>query len=222
MVSKAKQSYPIIIGRCSCDETVKYPFYWSEELIEEAKKIGYNVIDLKNENFIEQNFSKHMQEQNPRFVFLNGHGTEYFAMGFNKQPVLIVNKNDYLLKGKIAHIISCFTAKFLAQSSIDKGCEGYIGYNDYFYIWFIEDDPSKDIISIMFKEAVNETSKTLINGGSIKEAYEQSQEIYEKRINECKGRYFNPNTSEEMRDNLQDIIAALIKNKKNQIYLSID
>jgi len=31
-----------------------------------------------------------------------------------------------------------------------------------------------------------------------------------------------PNTSEEMRDNLQDIIAALIKNKKNQIYLSID
>ncbi|MBU4086874.1 MAG: hypothetical protein KKB21_04845, partial [Nanoarchaeota archaeon] len=62
----------------------------------------------------------------------------------------------------------------------------------------------------------------LINGGTIKEAFEKSQGVYDKRINECKGRYFSPRTSEEMRDNLQDIISALIQNKKNQIYFSVD
>jgi len=94
MVSKAEQSYPIIIGRCSCDDIVKYPFYWAEELIKEANEKGYRIIDLKNEHFAEQKFSNCMKKHNPRFVFLNGHGDEFSAMGFNKLPVLIVNKND--------------------------------------------------------------------------------------------------------------------------------
>src|SRR3989344_4374044 len=222
MVCQTKQSNSIIIGRCSCDSVVKYPFYWCEELIKEASKIGYNVVDLKNENFIKDKFLKQIETHNPNFVFLNGHGDEYTAMGYQRAPVLMANKNDHLLKGKVAHIISCFTAKFLAQSAMDKGCRGYIGYKDYFSIWFIEEDPKKDIVSTMFQEAVNSASKVLINGGSVKDAFNKSQETYDKRINECKSKYFHPSTSIEMRENLQDIISALIMNKKNQIYFSID
>ena len=222
MVSKTKQSSSIIIGRCSCDEIVKYLSYWCEEIIEEANKINLNIIDLQKENFTEEKFSKHIKENNPKFVFLNGHGDEFNARGFNKVPVIIANKNDYLLKGKIAHVISCFTAKFLALCAMDKGCKGYIGYKNYFYIWYIENEPEKDIIAKMFQEAVNSVSKILINGGSVKEAFDKSQEIYEKRINECKGKYFQSSISEEMRNNLQDIISALISNKKHQIYFSLE
>ena len=153
---------------------------------------------------------------------MNGHGTQFSALGFNKTPIIIANKNDYLLRGRIVHIISCFTGKFLAQAAIDKGCKGYLGYKDYFYLWYIESEPEKDIVATMFQEAVNSASKILINGGSIKEAFEKSQEVYEKRINECKGKYFQSTTSAEMKDNLQDIMSALIWNKKHQIYQTLE
>lgn len=177
---------------------------------------------MKNENFVENKFSKYVEDHKPNIIFLNGHGDDFAAMGFQKSPVLMVNKNDHLLIGKVAHIISCFTANFLAQSAMDKGCNGYLGYKNYFYIWFIEDNPKDDIIATMFQEAVNVASKTLLEGGGVKKAFEKSQEAYEKRINECKGKYFDPSTTQEMRDNLQDIISALIMNKKHQIYFSLE
>lgn len=52
MASETKQSKSIIFGRCSCDQIVKYPFYWCEELIQEAKDKGYNIIDLKTTIFL--------------------------------------------------------------------------------------------------------------------------------------------------------------------------
>lgn len=222
MAGKTKQDNSIIIGRCSCDEVVRYPFYWCEELIREAGEKKINIIDLQKENFTEEKVSKQIEKHNPRLILLNGHGDEVSAMGYQQSPVITLNKNDYLLKGKVAHIISCFTAQYLGQSAMDKGCRGYLGYGSYFYIWYLESEPEKDIIAAMFQEAVNGASKVLINNGSIKEAFEKSQEIYEKRINECKGRYFNPSTSESMKDNLQDIISALIWNKKHQVYLSLE
>lgn len=221
MAGKAERCSSIIIGRCSCDNVVKYPYYWCEEIIREAQG-KFDIIDLKKENFTEEKFSRLVKQKNPKIVFLNGHGDAFSAMGFNKIPVITAGINDYLLKGRIAHVISCFTGIFLAQAAIDKGCMGYLGYKNYFYIWFIENEPERDIIATMFQEAVNSASKILINGGSIREAFEKSQQTYEKRINECKGKYFQSTTSQEMRDNLQDIISALIWNKKHQVYQALE
>ncbi|MDZ4226633.1 MAG: hypothetical protein U1B79_00815, partial [Candidatus Pacearchaeota archaeon] len=58
----------LVIGRCEDDSSVKFPFYWSEEIIEEAKKLGFNVIDLKRENFTEEKFTRHITEKNPSFI----------------------------------------------------------------------------------------------------------------------------------------------------------
>ncbi len=70
MASKTKQGFSIIIGRCLCDDVVKYPFYWCEELIEEANKNGITVIDLQKENFTEEKISKLSEQHNPKFIFL--------------------------------------------------------------------------------------------------------------------------------------------------------
>ena len=125
MVNKTEQSNRInnsvIIGRCSCDDVVKYTFYWCEDVIKEADNSNFKVLDLQKENFIEDKFSNLIDKYNPQFVFLNGHGDEFSARGFNKTHIITANKNDYLLKGRIAHILSCHTAVFLAQSSMDKG-----------------------------------------------------------------------------------------------------
>ena len=222
MVNETKQCGTIIVGRCKCDSMVQYPFYWCEELISEAKKFNFKVIDLQEENFIERNITKFINEHNPEFIFLNGHGDEYSARGFNKSHVITLNKNDHLLKGRFVHIISCKTAKYLLQSSMDKGCKGYLGYKDKFTYWHLEDDPKKDVIAKMFQEAVNVASISLLKGEGIKTAFHKSQEVYEKRINECKEKYFHSHTSNELRDNLQDIISTLIWNKKHQVYQDIE
>lgn len=39
----------ILIGRCEHDDSVRFPFYWCEEIIKIAKEKGFEVIDLQNE-----------------------------------------------------------------------------------------------------------------------------------------------------------------------------
>lgn len=103
---------------------------------------------------------------------------------------------------------------------MDKGCIGYIGYKDYFWIGSLDDDPKKDIISRMFKDPVNIASISLIKGSSVEEAFFKSQETYNKKIEECRKKYFNPLTNADMREYLKDIISSLIWNKKHQVYFS--
>jgi hypothetical protein len=209
----------ILIGRCDCDSVVKFPFYWCEEIIDEAEKVGINVIDLKRENFSEEKVTKHINDKKPRLILLNGHGDEICAMGYNQTPVITLNKNDYLLKDKIAHIISCKTALLLGQFAIDKGCKGYLGYEGLFHIKNIHPEPDKDKVSKMFKEAVNIASKTLLAGKGIKEAFINSQEVYEKHISACKKIYFDISFSDTERDFMQGVIGALEENKKNQVFI---
>jgi len=223
MVSETEQdslTNSILIGRCDCDRVVKFPFYWCEEVIKKAQELGFDIIDLKREHFIEEKFNKYSQEKDPKFIFLNGHGDEYCAMGFQKTPVITLNKNDYILKGRIAHIISCKTASYLGHFAIDKGCNGYIGYNGIFGLWSVHQDPKEDKISKIFMEAVNIVSITLLNGGNLKEAYNESQEVYDKYIDLCMKRLFKEDDGDIKREYLFDILAVLRNNKKNQIYIS--
>lgn len=223
MVSKTKQdslTNSVLIGRCDCDDVVKFPFYWCEEVIKEAEKLGFNVIDLKRENFIEDKFNKLIVVHNPNFIFLNGHGDEYCAMGFRRTPVITINKNDYLLKDKIAHIISCKTAACLGYFAIDKGCKGYIGYNGIFGLWSINSNPVEDKISKIFMEAVNIVSITLLNGGTLEEAYNNSQKVYNNYIELLMKRLFKQDDGDIKREYLFDILTVLKNNKKNQIFIS--
>ncbi len=209
----------ILVGRCECDNMVRFPFWWSEEIISFAGENGFEIIDLKKENFCEEKFNKLVKEKSPSLIFLNGHGDEACAKGYEENPVVTINKNDYLLKGKIVHIISCKTALLLGQFSVDKGCNGYIGYDGLFHIKNLHPDPKLDSISKMFMEAVNGTSKILIMGGTLKEAYNKSQEIYEKNINYCKDVYRDSSFSDTARDFMHGVMTALEANKDNQVYI---
>lgn len=220
MVGKTEQNnlkISILIGRCECDNVVKTPCYWCEEIISKARELNFDVIDLKKENFIEEKFKRYVEEHSPEFIFLNGHGDEYSAMGYQKSPVVIVNKNEYLLKDKKAHIISCKTACYLMDLAIDKGCKGYIGHNDKFLI-NPSINPSEDIISKFLMEAVNIVSITLMEGGSLKESYKKSQKVYEKHIEYCLNRFFDSSTSDIQKEYLFRALGILRNNKRCQVY----
>lgn len=220
MVSKTEQDslkISILIGRCECDRAVKPPYYWCEEVIDKAVELNFNVVDLKKENFIEENFKKCVEENNPELIFLNGHGDEGSAMGYQKSPVLIANKNEYLLKDKKAHIISCKTACYLIDLAMDKGCKGYIGHNDRFLV-NPSMNPSQDIISKFLMEAVNIVSISLMERRNLKETYKKSQKVYEKHIEYCLNRFLDTNTSDIQKEYLFKALGILRNNKRCQIY----
>lgn len=208
----------VLIGRCECDNTLRFPFYWAEEIKQKALNLGFQVIDLQRENFIESKFTRMVIEKNPSFIFLNGHGDEMSAFGYQEIPVITLNKNDYLLIDKIVHIISCKTGLWLGQFAVDKGCKGYIGYQGLFSIKNVHPDPNKDEYSKMFKEVVNETSLMLLNNRGVINAFNKSQQIYDKNIKLCATLYFDLSLSDSQRDFIQGVKTALESNKNNQIF----
>ena len=120
----------ILIGRCSHDSDVEYPHYWMEEVISEARKLDFEVIDLDGKNFRKKTVTKILKEKQPFMVIFCGHGKEYSINGHNNRKVIELCFDDYLLKDKIVFSISCYTGGPLAKSSRNKGCKCYIGWDD--------------------------------------------------------------------------------------------
>lgn len=211
----------IFIGRCECDSSVKFPFNWANLIIEEAEKLEIDVIDLKREDYIETKTKEHIESSKPFFVFLNGHGEVWCSKGFEKEPVLIANKNDYLLKDKIAYVISCYTAQCLGQMAYEKGCKAYIGYEDEFsFVYMNKDDPLKDAIAKIFMEASNKIPLVILNGGTAKEAYEKSQKIFKKWIDFWWKRWKGIVKTKLPPRVIGDILAALVTNQEGQRLLT--
>lgn len=210
-------SQTIFIGRCDCDSNVIFPFHWANRIREEAEKLELDIIDLQKEDYIEEKTKKLIEERNPFFVLLNGHGKVWCTMGYKCAPVLIANKNDFLLKGKIAYVVSCYTAQYLGQVAYDKGCKAYIGYEDDFaFVYMDEDNPLDDSIGKIYMEASNEVSLTILNGGTPKEAFEKSQKTFDKWIDFWEKKWRGIESTKVPTKVIGDILAALIIDKEGQ------
>ena len=209
----------VLIGRCNHETTVRFPYYWCEEIIDFARSAKIKVVDLQSDNFCEEKFNSQVEEHNPELILLNGHGNEICASGHNEEPVLMLNKNDHLLINRTAHVISCRTALLLGQLAKDKGCKGYLGYEGLFYIKNLHPEPSIDVFSKHFKNAVNVASIALLEGKSVEEAFLKSQESYNNSINLFKSMYLDQQFSDNQRDFLNGVIQALEANKLNQVFI---
>lgn len=207
----------IFVGRCECDAHLKFPFNWANSVVEEAEKLELDVVDLQKENYSEEKTSRHIKNSNPFFIFLNGHGEAWCSMGYGREPVLIANKNDFLLKDRIAYILSCNTAQFLGQVAYEKGCKAYIGYEDIFsFAYMDKNDPINDRIAKIFMEASNQIPLTILNGGTPEEAYKNSQQIFDKWINFWWKRWRGLEKTKLPPKVIGDILGALIIDKEGQ------
>ena len=210
----------IFIGRCKCDSHLKFPFNWANRIIEEAEKLELDIIDLKIEDYTEEKTTKYIKDSNPFFVFLNGHGEAWCSMGYERESVLIANKNDFLLKNKIAYVLSCNTAQYLGQVAYEKGCKAYIGYEDIFSFAYMDKNSPNDKIAKIFMEASNQIPLTIINGGTPEEAYKKSQEVFDKWINFWWKRWRGIIKTKLPPKVLGDILSALVMDKEGQRLLT--
>lgn len=207
----------IFIGRCDDDYDVLFPFHWANRIREEAEKLELDIIDLQKEKYTEEKTTKLVEEHNPFFLFLNGHGAAWCSKGHQSIPVLIANKNDFLLKGKIVYVVSCYTAQYLGQVACDKGCRAYIGYEDNFaFVYMDVDKPHDDSIAKIYMEASNEVPLTILNGGTPKDAFKKSQETFDKWINFWEKRWLGEEKTKVPIKVIGEILATLITNKVGQ------
>jgi len=164
----------ILIARTQGTPITRYTYEWAGIVKDEAELLGFNVIDLKDHDFTKDTLSKAIRQDNPFFIFLNGHGKPYSVTGYDGETDIITRcENDYLFKDRIVYAFSCYTATTLGKSSYTKGCKCYIGYTDEFLIPF-KDIPNvfEDIIANPFMRVSNELALTLLKGGSPEEAIE--------------------------------------------------
>jgi len=181
----------ILIARTMNEEKIsanvptKYIFHWAELVKKEAKLLGLKVIDLKNENFTEENMKKMIEEFDPYIIFLNGHGTEYSIKGKDdKTDVIIRCKNDHLFKDRIVYALSCKTSRILGKSAYNKGCKCYIGYKEELIFPTQQfENVLDDFVSEPFMKVSNEIVITLIKTGSPHEAIQNFHKLSDELIN---------------------------------------
>src|SRR5476651_1364487 len=121
-------STSILITRPDHDTITTYFSYWSQLVIDEAKKHNIKPLDLAGVKATKKNVTSYISKHNPSILFFNGHGDENRIAGYSNEIIVEVNQNLELLKGKIIYVRSCDVATNLGKISIQEGALAFIGY----------------------------------------------------------------------------------------------
>lgn len=176
-----------LITRPRYDETTHYLFYWSKKIVELAKRKGIQTLDLQKERANKKEFVSIIAKKQPLLCFFNGHGDANLILGHQNEILVKANENEELLKGKIIYALSCKSAKVLGIKSVKKGTVAYIGYNDDFVFLYDETKisrPLDDNDAKLFLEPSNQIAVGLLKGHRTGFAYQKSQELFRKNIQE--------------------------------------
>lgn len=162
-----------------------YLYYWSQELIDLAKKQGSQIVDLAKKRANAKEFASVIKKVQPSLVVLNGHGNSFMVGGYNDEPLVIAGKNDVLLNKAIVYARSCKSGDKLGPASIKSGCKAYIGYDDDF-VFVTETDkitrPLEDKTVKFFLEPSNYVVISLLKGHSVQDANLRSKNFLRQNI----------------------------------------
>ena len=177
----------LLVTRPEHDDTTTYLSHYAKLIIKYAKENNISVTDIKPGYVKRDLLESYIKSQNPKLLFLNGHGGEDCIEGEKGEIIIKENENDEILKNKITYARSCFMAISLGKkcSTFGKGtC--FIGYEFPFQFWFDDTrttNPIKDKIAALYLEPSNELMKYLIKGNSAKIAFDKSKELMIKNMN---------------------------------------
>ncbi len=178
-------SKKLLITRPEHDHTTHYLSNWSKEVITEAKSRGIVVLDLHKKRANKTEVTSMLSKQKPRLVIFNGHGGDNVIGGEQKEPLIIADNNEALLKDKITYAISCKSAKKLGPKSIDSGAKAYIGYDDDFIFVYNPNKisrPLKDNTAKLFLEPSNELTISLIKGNNVEDSCKRYKQHFQENI----------------------------------------
>jgi len=175
----------LLVTRPRYDETTTYLYYWASQVINNARDKNFVVYDLLENKASLSIFQSYIEKNDPRLVFLNGHGTATLITGHNSEILVEYNKSEALLKGRIVYALSCSASAVLGKSCVDNGTLAFIGYSDeYILVTNAEfaTKPLQDKTAGLFLEPSNLVVTALVKENTVGEAYSRSKSALIKNL----------------------------------------
>lgn len=160
-------------------------FHWSDDVVDEATRHGYKILDLKDKKANRVDFTSYVAKNGPVFVFFNGHGSKSAIAGHNDEVLIQVGDGDELLLGTVVYARSCDAAQELGPAVVKKGTRAFLGYKRPFVIASSEERVSRprgDRLSALFIEPSNLAPIALLKGNSVDDADKRSKAAMLKNI----------------------------------------
>ena len=116
-----------------------------------------------------------MSQSKTKYITGSGHGDTNTFFGFKQTPILKINAySPKQIRGKIIHLLSCYTAHELGPDLIAKGCVAFFGYDGDFM--FDPDDAER------FLSCDSEVDIALADGNDASTAYDHAATAFLKAI----------------------------------------
>ena len=169
----------VLVTRPNHDQTTDYLFHWSKPVIDFAKK-HLQTFDLASRKANKKNFDSYVKVHDPKFFFLNGHGSESTITGQDNEILIDASElNLNVFADYILYVRSCKSGKVLGDKLVKAGASAFIGYkNNFTFVRRLDytTRPLQDPIAKYFLEPSNLVPTTLIKGNSVSDAYNRSQQ----------------------------------------------
>jgi hypothetical protein len=161
------------------DDATAYLTYFSKEIIKEATKKSLKNKQVTAQELNEKEFSAILNKLQYKLVVLNGHGSSNVIFGYKSNPIILLGKNDYLLKERLVYARSCHAGLKLGPACMKNTKEGcFIGYA-FPFIFYMDakwtTKPHNDQVAGLFLEPSNLIPISIIKGHSVSEAHNNSK-----------------------------------------------
>lgn len=124
----------VLFLRTDFDELTHWVSSFVGLSVENARRLGFNVLDLYGVNANAENFFSYVNTYNPDIIVLATHGLENTAYAQNGELLLSGCVNDQVLSNRLNFALACRTASKLGYSAVDKKAYAYFGWLDDFIV----------------------------------------------------------------------------------------
>jgi len=174
-----------LITRPNYGKELPYIYSFSKGLVALAKgDRTIHVTELERKEVTRDKLESSLLANNPKLVFLNGHGDEVSVLG-HEDEVILDEDNIKFMKGKIVYALACESLAKLGRIAFEKKVKAYVGYRGEFR-WVIDpsrtSSPDKDKNAAPFRKVCFVLGKTLLSGLPVGVAIEQTKKEYKKLI----------------------------------------
>ena len=177
------QTDTVLLAYADFDVPTSFIKVWSDELVAEAQQAGLNVGVLSGDDSTYLNFANALGNTDPLLLYAGGHGEKKIFTLQNQEHALWVpsvewghdDSNINLVQGRIVYLLSCLTGQELGPAIAAQDNTEYLGYTEDFI--FNGFEPG-DQYSQAFGECSNVIMRTLMNGGTIQDAYNEGIRMF--------------------------------------------
>jgi len=156
---------------------------WALELIQYARQLGYQVVDIGGSNLTYQRMTEILTATKPAALFNFSHGCQTYLMGNDMKCTLTRGWEDpescgvcglpgnlKAISGTAVFAYSCHSGAQLSKCAIQYGSPAYVGFSDNLIV--VSDKFGTQNI---FKEALLPLAKRILEGWTVGAAVEATR-----------------------------------------------